>query len=273
MGLNYHRGRVAAVRRVTPHMARITFAAPGLAAAGPVAPDAYLKVFFPRPGETEPVLPPTPVAVEVAAWYRSGYLAMPDDVRPPMRTYTVRAARPDAGEVDVDFALHEDDGGPASTWAAGANVGDTVAFLGPHGLYEVPEGTGWQLLAGDQTALPAIGAIVESLPASTRAVVYVEVPDRAERQVFDTRGAVELHWVISGDRPRGEALLDAIRVADLPGGAPYAWVSGEAGMVKRLRRHLVHDRGFDKRAICFTGYWRQGMSEEAVGRANVAASS
>jgi NADPH-dependent ferric siderophore reductase len=268
--LNYHRGRVTAVRRLTPHMARITFAAPSLAAAGPVAPDGYMKVFFPLPGEAEPQLPP-PVNGEVASWYRGSYLAMPDDVRPPMRTYTVRAARPDAGEVDVDFVLHEDDGGPASVWAAQAGVGDAVAFLGPHGLYDVPADTGWQLLVGDQTALPAIGAILESLPVSTRAVVYVEVPDREERQAFDTRGAVELHWIINSGRRHGEALLDAVRAADLPGGVPYAWVSGEAGVVKLIRRHLVRERGFEKHAICFTGYWRKGMSEEAVGRANVAA--
>ncbi|MGV9298439.1 siderophore-interacting protein [Amycolatopsis sp. NPDC003676] len=270
--LTYHPGKVIAVRRITPHMARVTFDCPGLAAAGPVAPDAYVKVFFPLPGDEEPHLPPAEMGEDdVLSWYRR-YLAMPDDVRPPMRTYTVRAARPESGEVDVDFVLHEESGGPASTWAGQAEVGGRVAFLGPHGLYDVPDGTTWQLLVGDETALPAIGGILERLPQSARASVYVEIPDRAERQTFETNGAVEVHWVVRGARTHGEALVDAVRAAELPNGTPYAWVSGEAGVVKLVRRHLVRERGFDKTAICFTGYWRQGLSEEAAGRQQAEAS-
>ncbi|GAA3541139.1 siderophore-interacting protein [Amycolatopsis ultiminotia] len=270
--LNYHHGRVTAIRRVTPNMARITFDCPSLAAAGPAAPDAYMKVFFPLPGQERPQLPPPATGGDVQSWYRT-YLAMPDDIRPHMRTYTVRAARPERGEVDVDFVLHAESGGPASTWAEQAEVGAYVAFVGPHGLYDVPDGTGWQLLVGDETALPAIGAILETLPSSARATVYAEIPDSAERQAFNTDASVELHWVVRGTRPHGEVLLDAVRAAELPGGAPYAWVSGEAGTVKQVRRHLVRERGFDKTSICFTGYWRQGMSEDAVGRERAAATA
>lgn len=270
--LNYHHGRVTAVRRVTPNMARITFDCPSLASAGPAAPDAYMKIFFPLAGQQRPELPPPATGSEVLSWYHT-YLAMPDEVRPHMRTYTVRAARPDSGEVDVDFVLHAESGGPASTWAEQAEVGSQVAFVGPHGLYEVPDGTGWQLLVGDETALPAIGAILEALPNSARATVYVEIPDSGERQTFTTDATVELHWVARGARPHGESLLDAVRAADLPGGAPYAWVSGEASVVKLVRRHLVRERGFDKTSICFTGYWRQGMSEDAVGRERATATA
>ncbi|MEV7552781.1 siderophore-interacting protein [Amycolatopsis sp. NPDC089917] len=259
--MSYIEAKVTGVRRLTPHMSRVTFSGATLVDQ---APDQYLKVFFPQPGQSEPVLPAPVNGDEVLSWYRT-YLAMPDDVRPPMRTYTVRALRPSAREVDIDFVLHGDEG-PASAWASGASEGDKVAFLGPHGLYNVPEGTNWQLLIGDETAIPAIGAIVEALPAGTRALVYVEISDREDRQVFETQGTVELHWVVRGAQPVGDAVLDAVRKADLPGGTAYAWVSGEASMVKLVRRHLVRERGIDKRAICFTGYWRQGMSEEAAGR-------
>jgi NADPH-dependent ferric siderophore reductase len=101
--------------------------------------------------------------------------------------------------------------------------------------------------------------------------VYVELADRAARQTFETRGAVEIHWILRGSRPLGEALLEALRGAVFPGGTPYAWVSGEAGVVKSVRRHLVREREVGKRLICFTGYWRQGMSEEAVAREAVQA--
>ncbi|GAB3721370.1 siderophore-interacting protein [Amycolatopsis oliviviridis] len=259
--MSYIEAKVTGVRRLTPHMSRVTFSGATLVDQ---APDQYLKVFFPQPGQAEPVLPAPLSGDEVYSWYKT-YLAMPDDVRPPMRTYTVRALRPSVQEVDIDFVLHGDEG-PASAWASGASEGDKVAFLGPHGLYNVPEGTTWQLLIGDETAIPAIGAIVEALPAGTRALVYVEISDREDRQVFETQGTVELHWVVRGSQPVGEAVLEAVRKAELPGGTAYAWVSGEANMVKLVRRHLVRERGVDKRAICFTGYWRQGMSEEAAGR-------
>ncbi|MGK3205572.1 siderophore-interacting protein [Amycolatopsis sp. MEPSY49] len=265
--LTYHRARVTAVRPITPQMVRVTFESPSFREVPPGAPDQYVKVFFPQPGQEEPRLPET--GSDVMSWYRT-YLAMPDDVRPPMRTYTVRAHRPESTEIDVDFALHGDTG-PASAWATRATAGDRVAFLGPHGLYDVPGGTDWQLLVGDETALPAIGAIIEQLPAGTRASAYIEVSEREERQTFETRGAVEVHWLVRGARPMGEALLDAVRAATFPGGAPYAWVSGEAGVVKLVRRHLVREREVDKRRICFTGYWRQGISEEAASREAVRA--
>jgi NADPH-dependent ferric siderophore reductase len=259
--MSYIEAKVTGVRRLTPHMSRVTFSAASLVDQ---APDQYLKVFFPQPGQAEPVLPAPLSGDEVMSWYRT-YLSMPDDVRPPMRTYTVRALRPSARELDIDFVLHGDEG-PASAWASRVSEGDRVAFLGPHGLYDVPEGTNWQLLIGDETAIPAIGAIVEALPSGTRALVYVEIGDREDRQVFETKGTVELHWVVRGPGPVGAAVLEAVRKADLPGGTPYAWISGEANMVKLARRHLVRERGIDKRAICFTGYWRQGLSEEAAGR-------
>ncbi|RBM11197.1 siderophore-interacting protein [Prauserella sp. PE36] len=260
--LTYRSLQVTAIRRLTPHMARITFTGE-LDGFLSVAPDQYVKVFFPLPGEDRPQLPP-PVSSDVTSWYRT-YLAMPDGVRPPMRTYTVRAHRPEAREIDIDFVLHGDSG-PASAWAERAVVGGQVALLGPHGLYSVPEGTSWQLLVGDETAVPAIGAIVEALPSGSAARVFIEVGDPSDRQDFTTEADVEINWVTRDGSPHGQPVLDAVRTATLPPGRPYAWVSGEAGMVKFARRHLVRERGVDKRAITFTGYWRIGRSEEDTGR-------
>ena len=265
--LTYHRARVTVVRPVTAHLVRVTFAAETFRDVPAGAPDQYVKVFLPLPGQEAPVLPET--GSDVMSWYRT-YLAMPDDVRPPMRTYTVRAHRPEAAEIDVDFVLHGDSG-PASAWASRVAPGDRVTFTGPYGLYALPGSCDWQLLVGDETALPAIGAIIEQLPPGARASVYVELADRADRQVFETRGAVEIHWLLRGSRPLGDALLEALRGAAFPGGTPYAWVSGEAGVVKSVRRHLVREREIGKRLICFTGYWRHGMSEEAAGREAVRA--
>lgn len=254
--MEYRLARVNRVRRVTPHMMRVSLAGEDLRKVDVEAPDAYVKLFFPREGEQRPVLPPL-LTDDVTSWYRT-YLQMPDDIRPPMRTYTIRAHRGD--EVDIDFVLHGDTG-PAGKWACRAKPGDHVAFVGPAGLHSPPEDTDWQLLVGDETALPAIGAIVDGLPRGALAHVYVEIDGPAEEQRLTTAGDVRITWV-HRTGGHGTALLDTVRAAVFPGGKPYAWISGESGLVKHVRRHLVRDRGFDKRAITFTGYWRLGVNQE-----------
>ncbi len=262
--------RVRRVVRLTPRMVRVTFGCADSAALVDAGPDQYTKVFFPLPGQARPVVPP-PIEVEggVMSWYQR-YLAMPDEVRPPMRTYTVRAQRPELGELDIDFALHPDHAGPASDWASSAAPGDEIGLLcPPHALYCPPPDPDWQLLVGDETAIPAIGAIVERLATGAVLRAYIEVAGPDDEQRFETRGDVRIDWVHRGARPHGAAVVEAVCAATLPDGAPYAWISGEANLVKLVRRELVRERGVDKRAITFTGYWRQGRTEEDNGREEV----
>ncbi len=262
--------RVRRVVRLTPRMVRVTFDCADSAALADTGPDQYTKVFFPLPGQARPVVPP-PIEVEggVMSWYQR-YLAMPDEVRPPMRTYTVRAQRPELGELDIDFALHPDHAGPASDWASSAAPGDEIGLLcPPHALYCPPPDPDWQLLVGDETAIPAIGAIVERLATGAVLRAYIEVAGPDDEQRFETGGDVRIDWVHRGARPHGAAVVDAVCAATLPDGAPYAWISGEANLVKLVRRELVRERGVDKRAITFTGYWRQGRTEEDNGREKV----
>ncbi|TVT15288.1 siderophore-interacting protein [Amycolatopsis acidiphila] len=237
-------------------MARVCLVGDDLRRMTATCPDAYVKLFFPLPGQDRPRLP----ELTAGSWYRT-YLALPDEIRPPMRTYTVRAHR--GAEVDIDFVLHGD-AGPASRWVLGAQPGDTVAVLGPGGLHIVPPGTDWQLLIGDETALPAIGSILERLSPGAKAHAFIEVDGPAEEQRFPTLGDIRVHWVHRGSAPHGESVLNAVRMARLPEGTPYSWVSGEAGMVKSARRHLVRDRGFPKSAITFTGYWRLGATHDQL---------
>jgi NADPH-dependent ferric siderophore reductase len=231
--------RVSRVDRITPRTVRITLADADIVCP---TPDSYVKLFFPLAGERVPRLAP-PVTADVVTWYQS-YLSMPDGVRPPMRTYTVRATRP--SEMDIDFVLHGDDG-PASGWAASAKPGDTIAFLGPTGVPSALDGN--RLLIGDHSSLPAIGSIIESASAEPRAIV--ELSDPAERQDFPV-----ITWV--------DDVVEALRHLPLDDNV-QVWVAGESGMVRAARRLLI-DRGISKRAIAFHGYWRKGMSEEDVGR-------
>jgi NADPH-dependent ferric siderophore reductase len=248
---------VVRVERLGPTMTRITFGGDGLAALVCGGRDQRIKLFLPRPHQE------TPIAPDGEDWY-ARWCAMDPDERAVMRTYTVCGQRRDPQEFDVEFAAHGD-GGPASRWAASARPGDRVAVLGPTAAdnagvdFRPPDGTGWVLLAADETALPAVSGILAALPAGRPVRAWIEVPHAQDIRRLPTAAEAEVTWLIRG---QGPPVLDAVRGAPLPSGVPYAWIAGESGTVRALRRHLVGERGFDRRAITFTGYWRRGASEE-----------
>lgn len=267
--ITFRRAEVVAVARPTPRTVRITFGGPELATMPVVAPDGYLKLFFPRPGTAAPELPPQPEGAD-RTWYRD-YLAMPDDVRPPMRTYTLRARRVDpatgAVEFDVDFVLHPS--GPACEWAVGARPGSQIAFTGPYGVYAPGPEHDRVLLVGDETTVPAMAAIVEAGGAH-HVTTVAEVHDEREHHDFARHGAAATWLSTPSGTP--SRLLDVVRHLDLTGGRPYVWLAGEAMLVKALRRHLVRDAGVPRSDVCFVGYWRRGVTEEqAVAEAMAAA--
>ncbi|MGK4584783.1 siderophore-interacting protein [Kitasatospora sp. HPMI-4] len=253
--------------RLGPTMRRITFGGEQLKDLASGGRDQSFSLFLPRPGQSAPVVP----AEFGERWY-ADWRAIDPAERAVMRSYTIRAHRPELAEVDVDFALHgsgEADagavGGPASGWAARAVPGDRVCLLGPAVAdnrsvgFRPPPGTDWVLLAADETALPAVGAILDWLPAGTRARVWIEVPHPQDVQDLPSAGEVEITWLIRDGR---QPLPAAIRAAELPEGSPYAWIAGESGLVKAVRRYLVGELGIDRRLVNFSGYWRRGASEE-----------
>ncbi|MFF2044429.1 siderophore-interacting protein [Kitasatospora sp. NPDC058170] len=257
--------QVVEVARITPRMARITFEAQALDDSVGRAPDQQVKLCFPRSGQTAPVLPAA--TADAMGWYQA-YLAVPEAERPWMRGFTIRRRRPGTLLLEIDFVLHGDTG-PASGWAERARPGDRLGMVGPSELYARPvspaesaAGADWMLLAGDETALPAIATLVEALPAGVGAVAFIEVADAAERQAFDTRAELTVHWVYRDGAAPGGPLTAAVRAAELPGGTPFAWLAGEAGAVRALRRHLVEERGLARQAVEFGGYWRYRLSQD-----------
>lgn len=260
--------RVRGLERLTPHMVRVTLGG-DLGGFLPVAPDQQVKLFFARPGHGLDELPAPLAGGDVMTWYQA-YLAVPEKRRPWMRTYSVRRYRPSRGELDVDFVLHSAGAGagvgPASRWAATARVGDELGLVGPApSHFRTPGPHDWRLLAGDETALPAIGALLEALPAGLPVRVFVEVADPAAEQPLPTAAAARVRWLHRAGRPAGTGtgLVDAVRAAKLPAGPMFAWVAGEASAVRAVRRHLVTERGVDKRQIAFTGYWRRQLTQDA----------
>jgi NADPH-dependent ferric siderophore reductase len=136
-------------------------------------------------------------------------------------------------------------------------------MLGPGGGYAPDPEAGWHLFVGDESALPAIAASLEALPAGAPAHVFVEVDGPEDEQETKTAGDARISWIHRGGRPVGERLVRAVRDLEFPGGRVHAFVHGEAGFVKELRRHLRVDRGVGLDQLSISGYWRMGVDDEA----------
>ncbi|MEU0549930.1 siderophore-interacting protein [Micromonospora sp. NPDC005979] len=244
--------RVLRTERPTPHLIRLVLGGDELDGL-PVGEftDHYIKLVFPQSG----VAYPEPL--DLAAIRRD----MPREQWPRLRAYTVRRWDPRAGELTVDVVHHGDEG-LAGPWAAALRPGDPVHFVGPGGAYAPDPDADWHLLVGDESALPAIAAALERLPLGAPAHVFVEIADPVDEQKLLSPGAVTLTWLHRGDRPVGEALVDAVRSLEFPAGQVHAFVHGEAAFVRDLRRLLRGERGVPLDRLSISGYWRRGMDDE-----------
>jgi NADPH-dependent ferric siderophore reductase len=225
-------------------MVRVTLGGEELTGFPGEGPDRRIKMFFPVPGQERPAVPRAT---------SGGPLWPAGEPRPTIRTYTVRRYDPAAGELDVDFVLHEGHG-PAAAWARDAQPGAWVGVSEPGGRYEPDPAADFHLVIGDETALPAVATVLEALPDGVPALAFLEVADAAEEQ--ELPGTADVRWVHRGDREPGGPLAEAVRSAELPAGAGQAWLSGESGCVRDLRKHLLDERGLDRRRVYATGYWR-----------------
>jgi NADPH-dependent ferric siderophore reductase len=179
--------------------------------------------------------------------------------RPIARDFTPRRYDRTAGELDIEFALHE--AGPAATWAAQAAVGQYLGVGGPRGSLTIPKHFDWHLLIGDETALPAIARRLEELPAGTRVAALLEVADPSARIDFETTADLYVEWRYrsESDYPGG-ALLLALRGMYLPEGEGYVWAAGESTVMRAVRQYLCTERGIDKTRIRAASYWKRGAA-------------
>ncbi|MFZ2178905.1 MAG: siderophore-interacting protein [Rhodococcus sp. (in: high G+C Gram-positive bacteria)] len=253
--------RVVAGKQISPNFVRVTIAGDELGSVTPMGYDQWFRMFIPQPGQTVLRLPSTSSNL----WFAQLKL-MAKDTRPIARSYTIRDYRAagagsfgDTTEIDIDFASHGDPG-PASAWAHIASPGDPVAVLDEGLIYNPTPGAEWQLLVGDESALPAIAGILHSSPADLRAEVFIEVADADDAQEISVGEDVNVHWLVREDAAAkpGALALDTVLGADLPAGPSYTFVAGESALPTALRRHLVNERHVPKSDIAFTGYWRHG---------------
>jgi NADPH-dependent ferric siderophore reductase len=176
------------------------------------------------------------------------------------RRYTIRHARADSGELDLDVLLHGD--GPGARWGATAEPGDTVEFQGPRGKLELRPGP-WHLLVGDESALPAIAAICAALPETEQAMAVIEVRDASDELPVDA----DTRWVHRRDERPGSAelLVAALDDVAVPAGA-RAYLMGETRAMVALRAVLEYS-GIEHDAIFVNGYWNVGRPDRLAGRA------
>lgn len=292
---------VVSTERLSPSYVRLELGGPALAEFGVEGPllDQRIKLVVPPDSG---VLPSFRGAGD--DWY-AAWRALPEAERGHMRTYSVRQLRgTGAGtRLVVDVVVHDDGAaGPGARWALAARPGDRVVLVGPRrgcpfgGIEFRPGAASRLLLVGDETAVPAVAAILADLPDEVDGTVFLEVPLGAD--VLDVPGppGMDVVWLPRDGAPLGERLHAAVvrhlggtagsrsaaedRVGAevwetptysssgqlLPAGgtdAPgdlYAWIAGESGVVTGLRRHLVREVGLDRRQVAFMGYWRRGVA-------------
>lgn len=250
---------VIRVADVTPGMRRVTLGGPELAAhtaenGFPVAAfrsdgfDDEFKIILQHPDAPELVGPTQ--ADGVLNWPRG-------DKHLLFRTYTVRRWDAAAGEVDIDFVNHGV--GPATSWARTVQPGERVQIAGPKSSAPHPEGADWALIAGDETALPAIARWLEEWPAGARAQVFIEIAEPDHRQTLPHPEGVEITWLSRDGAEPGTTtlLLDAIRTAEWWSGTAFAWVAGETLTLVPIRRWLRNEKGLPKEQVDVAGYWRR----------------
>lgn len=294
--------QVSAVAELSPSLRRITFTGPDLDLFADNGLDQRIKFFLPLPGVPYDEL----LTIGDREDWWEAHRALPEERRHPMRTYTARGVRPWLRELDVDVVLHGHIG-PATRWASQASIGDEIVVYGPNALVPAPHGgvdfvppahLDRLLLAGDETALPAITGILEHLPSDARGEVLLEVPLSVDERRLDAPAGMSIRWFGRDGAPTGTHLVPAVQAACarlLPGQAPapdaeledvpdhllwevpvddagvalsstvglYAWLAGESGVIKTLRRHLVRECGVDRKAVAFMGYWKAGRQEDA----------
>ena len=251
---------VVGSKRLSPNFVRVTLG--GLDGLESRGDDHWCRLFFTREGQDTLKLPTSTTEI---GWYLQ-YLATPKTRRPWVRAYTIRDARPEAGEVDIDFVIHKgSDGsiGPAAQFALDTQPGDRVGFLDQGVGFTPDHQHDWTLLIGDETALPAIAGVCRGLPEHARGVAIIEIPTADDRQEFLAPTGMEIRWIVRdqatepSDRP-GDLALRALTSAQLPNGVVHAHSIGESRLATGARRHLVQERDVPKRHADFVGYWRHG---------------
>ncbi|HTM86297.1 MAG TPA: siderophore-interacting protein [Mycobacterium sp.] len=263
-GRPVHTFEVVRTEQRSAHLIRVVLGGNGFKTFTPNAfTDSYVKlVFIPRGVDVAAL--PVPLTLD-------SFDVLPTERRPVIRTMTVRHVDPAAGEISIGVTVHGDHGvvGP---WAIGAQPGQPVYLMGPSGAYAPDPAADWHLLAGDESALPAIAAALEVLPADAVGQVFIEVAGPEDEIALPVPPGVELNWLHRGgradlvgpDRAGDNApLIEAVTTSSWLPGQVQVFIHGEAqAVMHNLRPYIRKDRGVGAKWASISGYWRRGRTEE-----------
>lgn len=288
---------VESATQISPNFIRVVFTGPELKVVGSDTPlyDQRIKLIFPNPGQPLPEFP------QEGLWYEE-WAKLPEDSRGVMRTYSIRSLErtEEATRMTVDFVLHIAPGltGPASTWAASATAGDEILIVAPRldaeymgGIEFAPGAATKVILAGDETAAPAIARILEDLADSDLpGTAMIEIPSDDDALAIEGPSSIDVKWLPRNGRKHGELLMETLALhheeteaaatsegelvwetpvfsatgeqitESNPRSGDYYWIAGESGVVTSIRRSLVKEKGLDRSQVAFMGYWKHGVS-------------
>jgi NADPH-dependent ferric siderophore reductase len=264
-GRPVHTFEVVCTEQLTPHLIRVVLGGKGFDNFIPnESTDAYVKIVFVSDGIDVDALP-QPLTLD-------SFKHLPAEQQPTVRTYTVRRVDTERREIAIDFVVHGEHG-VAGPWAAAATPGQPAYLTSPNGAYAPDPAADWHLLAGDEAAVPAIGAALEALPDNAIGKVFIEVGGPDDEIPLKKPDGVEVRWIYRGGRadlvPEDRAgdhapLIAAVKDADWLPGQVQVFIHGEAqAVMHNLRPYIRKERGVEaKWANSISGYWRRGRTEE-----------
>lgn len=243
--LKRRRLTVARVEHVAPKMVRVALSGAELQGFTSLGFDDHVKLFFPGTKEGSAI----------------ASHSLKEASSPAMRDFTPRRLDLQAGELWIDFFLHE--AGPATNWASQVTVGESIEVGGPKSSTVIsPQGIDSHVFIGDETALPAISRRLEELPVGARALVVLEVDANSRWPTPESLAELEVVWVIrktSVDAPAHD-LTDRLRTLTFPPGQCFVWVALEFHAARAIRRYLREERGIEKDWIKAAAYWQRGAA-------------
>ena len=235
--------------RIAPRLVSVWVRGDALEGFAGAAPTSHLKVFLPTEGQTAPILP---------EYTPDGAVSAGDGPQPAVRTYTPRRFDEASGTLEIQFVLHG--AGPASEWGERASAGDQLAVAGPGGRFSMDPAAERWWIAGDESAIPAVGTLLEALPDSAAAEVHLEVagPDDEIELASPAKTTITWHHRRTPDA-WGTELDEAARAAAIADGT-RVWVACEAAAMRGIRRYLIGERRLPASSLVTRGYWRLGAA-------------
>jgi NADPH-dependent ferric siderophore reductase len=222
---------------ISPGFVRLTLGGPELSGFVSAGFDDHVKLILPQAGLEKPRLPDM---IDGRPHF--------DGERPTMRDYTPLRFDAANNTLLMDFAVHGT--GPAAQWAQSAPIGQWLGLAGPRGSLLIPADLQWHMLLGDETAMPAIERRLAELPAGTRAVVRVQIADRADQRAWRSAAELDLQWV--------DSLAEAADTLEFAPGEGFIWAAGENRTMAQLRKLLLAKPGAHPRRMRIASYWKQG---------------